>query len=111
MMDFELKLEKPDTSKCWISAIVMGVSYLLGGLIPMIPYFIYKDVNSALFTSAGITVAILLIFGYVKALITGTGHKAAAASAVQTLFVGALAAGASYGIVRGVNEKLGDRSS
>lgn len=107
MMDFELKLAKPDTSKCWVSALVMGMSYFIGGLIPMLPYFFFKEVNDALFTSIGITVVILLIFGYVKALVTGTDHRAAAASAVQTLLVGALAAGTSYGIVRMVNEKLG----
>lgn len=69
----------------------------------MIPYFAFKNVNHALFTSIGITVVILIIFGYVKALVTGTTHKDAVFSAAQTLFIGVLAAGVSYGIVRGVN--------
>ena len=30
MMDFELKLEKPKTSKGWKSALMMGISYFLG---------------------------------------------------------------------------------
>jgi predicted membrane protein (TIGR00267 family) len=110
MMDFELKLEKPDTSKCWISALVMGMSYFVGGLIPMLPYFLMDKVDNALCASIGISVVILLIFGYVKAIFTGTDRKTAVMSAVQTLFVGALAAGTSYAIVRGVNEKLGDKS-
>ena len=43
MMDFKLKMEKPDPSKAWISAGVMGASYFLGGIIPpMIPYFVTK---------------------------------------------------------------------
>jgi VIT1/CCC1 family predicted Fe2+/Mn2+ transporter len=107
MMDFKLKLEKPDPSRAWISAAVMGMAYFLGGIIPMIPYFAVKHVNTALFISIVITVIILLIFGYSKSIITGTGHKSAAFSAIQTLIVGALAAGASYGIVRGVNASLG----
>jgi VIT1/CCC1 family predicted Fe2+/Mn2+ transporter len=111
MMDFELKLDKPDTSKCWISALVMGMSYFIGGLIPMLPYFFFDEVYDALFTSVGISVITLLIFGYVKAIFTGTDRKAACWSAVQTLFVGALAAGTSYGIVRGVNQQLGDNSA
>lgn len=107
MMDFKLKTEEPDPSRAWISAGVMGMAYFLGGIIPMIPYFAVKDVNTALFISIGITVVILLAFGYSKSIITGTGHKSAIFSAIQTLIVGAAAAGASYGIVRGVNASLG----
>lgn len=72
----------------------------------MIPYFAFKNVNHALFTSIGITTVILIAFGYIKALVTGCKHKDAAWSAVQTLFVGALAAAVSYGIVRGVNSSI-----
>lgn len=106
-MDFKVKMEKPDPSRAWISAGVMGMAYFLGGIIPMIPYFAVRDVNTALFISIGITVVILLLFGYTKSIITGTGQKSAIFSALQTLIVGALAAGASYGIVRGVNASLG----
>ncbi|KXL42641.1 MAG: hypothetical protein FE78DRAFT_123265, partial [Acidomyces sp. 'richmondensis'] len=102
MMDFELRLEKPATNKAWIEGLIMGVSYFLGGLLPMIPYFAFKNVNHALFTSIGITAVILVIFGYTKAIITGCKTKDAVWSAVQTLFIGACAAGVSYGIVKGV---------
>jgi len=107
MMDFKLKMEKPDPSKAWISAGVMGASYFLGGIIPMVPYFIAKNVFTALKISIAIAVITLIAFGYIKSLITGTGHKSAVISAIQTLIVGALAVGASYGIVRGVNAALG----
>ena len=30
MMDFELKLEKPDVNRAWISAATMGISYFIG---------------------------------------------------------------------------------
>lgn len=30
MMDFELKLEKPNVSRAWISAGTMGLSYFIG---------------------------------------------------------------------------------
>lgn len=69
----------------------------------MIPYFAVHNVNKALFASIGITVFILLGFGYVKGIFTGTSQKVAIVSALQTLAVGAAAAGASYGIVRGIN--------
>lgn len=123
-MDFELKLDKPATKMACIEGIVMGVSYFVGklskvyvlpctatlmtwrtgGLLPMILYFAFRHrVDYALFTSIGVTAAILLGFGYVKALVTGCKHRDAVRSAVQTLVVGVVAAGVSYGIVRGVN--------
>ncbi|KAF2265864.1 DUF125-domain-containing protein [Lojkania enalia] len=102
MMKFELLLERPRTSRLYLSSLAMGLSYFFGGLVPMIPYFALVDVTHALFVSIGITVVILLAFGYVKAIITGTGHKGAFVSSLQTLAVGVVAAGASYGIVRGI---------
>ena len=108
MMDFELRLEKPAGSQAWISAMFMGFSYMLGGIIPMIPYFALLNVNHALFISIAITVVELLVFGYVKAKVTGLRKGPAVMSALQTLIVGALAAGASYGIVRGVNSSMGE---
>lgn len=108
MMDFELQLSKPDASRAWISALVMGLSYFIGGLIPMIPYFAYKNVNRALFMSIGITIFLLIGFGYVKAILTGMKRRDILASIVQTVAVGVLAAGTSYGIVSGINSAMGE---
>ena len=75
-----------------------------GGLLPLIPYFIFtKHISYALYTSIGLTGFVLLAFGFVKAKLTGTGLKDAAFGAVQTLIIGGVAAGAAYGIVRAVN--------
>lgn len=30
MMDFELKLEKPNVSRAWISGLTMGLAYFIG---------------------------------------------------------------------------------
>ncbi|KAH8909414.1 vacuolar iron transporter [Coniochaeta sp. PMI_546] len=105
MMDFELKLEKPNVSRAWISAATMGMSYFLGGLVPMIPYFAMSDATKALFVSIGITVVILLAFGYIKSWITIKSKRAAGRGALQTLFIGALAAATSYGIVRAIDSR------
>jgi vacuolar iron transporter family protein len=69
----------------------------------MIPYFAMKDVIHALFISIGITVITLLGFGYVKNWVTVGTKRAGAYGALQTLVIGALAAGASYGIVRAID--------
>jgi VIT1/CCC1 family predicted Fe2+/Mn2+ transporter len=100
MMDLELRLDEPDVSRAWISAATMGLSYFVGGLIPMIPYFVMEVAREALYVSIGITVVILLAFGYVKSYVTIKNKKAGLWGAVQTLIVGALAAGTSYAIVR-----------
>lgn len=107
MMDFELQLSRPCSNAGWISAIVIAISYFMGGLLPMIPYFIYSEIMDALYTSIAITFFVLLGFGYAKAIAIGQTKKDACFSAVQMLFVGTLAAGASYAIVRGVNAKMG----
>ncbi|RHZ55406.1 VIT1/CCC1 transporter family protein [Aspergillus thermomutatus] len=103
MMDFELKLEKPNISRAWISAATMGVSYFIGGLLPMVPYFAMTDVTHALFVSIGVTFVVLLSFGFLKNFVMLKTKRAGLYGAVQTLFVGALAAGTSYGIVYGID--------
>lgn len=106
-MDFELRLEKPDSKHAWIEAIVMGLAYMVGGLLPMIPYFALNNVQHALFISIGITVFILVVFGYSKAIVTGCTPKDSVVSAIHTLLVGVVAAGVSYGIVKGINASQG----
>ncbi|EME46218.1 hypothetical protein DOTSEDRAFT_86825 [Dothistroma septosporum NZE10] len=104
VMDFELKLSNPSVRMAPLEGLVMGASYFLGGLLPMVPYFATRNISHALFASISITAVILVMFGFAKALITGTTHRDAAWSAVQTVTIGALAAAVSYGIVRGMNE-------
>ncbi|KAK0712541.1 VIT family-domain-containing protein [Lasiosphaeria miniovina] len=100
MMDFELSLPEPDVSRAWVSAATMGLSYFVGGLIPMLPYFFMDQASQALLVSVAITVVILLLFGYAKNWLTIRTKKAGVWGALQTLVIGALAAGTSYAIVR-----------
>src|SRR4051794_30712154 len=39
MMKCELRLEKPDASRARNSAIRIAITYIFGGLIPLLPYF------------------------------------------------------------------------
>jgi len=100
-----LKIQKPGPAQATFSAIAMGISYFIGGIIPMLPYFCTDKINTALFTSIGITVVILLSFGYVKTRLSVTSTRVAVSGALQTLLIGAAAAGASYGIVRAVDSR------
>lgn len=102
-MDHSVKMEKPSLHDALIAGLVMAVAYFVGGILPMIPYFCVSDVLTGLFASIVITFFLLIAFGYVKAAVTGCGREAAIRSAWQTLLVGAVASGCSFGIVYGLN--------
>jgi VIT1/CCC1 family predicted Fe2+/Mn2+ transporter len=95
MMRFELGLEEPDPKRAISSAIAISSSYIVGGLIPLAPYMILPNAESALLWSCLLTLAALLIFGYSKAKFTGNKPIK---SALQTLIIGSLAAGTAYAI-------------
>ncbi|MGG5251953.1 VIT1/CCC1 transporter family protein [Neobacillus sp. SM06] len=97
MMRFELGLEKPDPSRARNSAITIALSYILGGLVPLLPYFFMAQPISGLKVSAIITLIALAIFGYVKGRFTGTSPWK---SSFQTTVVGGLAAGAAFLLAR-----------
>lgn len=112
LLDHSLKVDKPDVRTAWICAIIMAVAYFIGGIVPMLPYFFVgkhsalHSVLDGLYVSIGISIILLLSFGYVKAMVTGCGRKAAVSSALQTLFVGIVASGTSFGIVWALNHGL-----
>ncbi|PWN21120.1 DUF125-domain-containing protein [Microstroma glucosiphilum] len=95
-------LEPVSTSRAWQSAVTIGLSYFLGGLLPLFPYILLDTTRTALFTSIAVTGLVLMIFGVLKTKFTGgeEGLKGYGYGAVSTLAVGGLAAGASWLIVR-----------
>ncbi len=97
MMRFELGLEEPQRNRAGRSAITIALSYVVGGLIPLAPYMVGRSMPSALAASVGITLVALLVFGGVKGRLTGAGTVR---SAVQTVVIGGLAAGAAYLLAR-----------
>ena len=92
---FELGLEKPNPKRAFQSALTIAVSYILGGLIPLFPYMVMKDVDIALLTSVAFTLVALLVFGFVKGYFTGMQPII---SSLQTAFIGAIASAAAFGI-------------
>lgn len=97
MMRFELGLEKPDPSRARNSAFTIAISYILGGLIPLLPYFFITNPISGLKVSVIVTLIALAIFGYVKGRFTGTSPWK---SSFQTTVVGGLAAAVAFGLAR-----------
>jgi VIT1/CCC1 family predicted Fe2+/Mn2+ transporter len=99
MMRFELGLEEPDPRRALRSAATIAVSYIVGGFIPLFPYFILPKIGQALQLSIAVTLIALAVFGFVKSIFTGTNRVR---GAVQTVLVGGIAAAAAFALARAV---------
>ena len=97
MMRFELGLEAPDPARALYSALTISLSYVLGGLVPLLPYISIDNAASALKISALFTLLALFGFGYVKGRFTGTKPLK---SALQTSIIGGIAAVAAFAIAQ-----------
>ncbi len=97
MMKYELGLDKPDEKRARKSAFNIGASYIVGGLVPLLPYFFVDTTFEGLEMSAVITLICLFCFGYFKSKMTGV---APISGAFKVMLIGALAASAAYAIAR-----------
>ncbi|HEX5443591.1 MAG TPA: VIT1/CCC1 transporter family protein [Pirellulales bacterium] len=99
MMRFELGLEEPDPSRARTSALTIALSYIVGGLVPLAPYLVFRSVERGLIGSMVVTGLALLVFGYVKGRFTAARPLR---SAWQTTLVGGLAAAAAFLIAKAI---------
>jgi len=97
MMQYELGLQAPDPARARKSALTIGVSYIVGGLIPLSPYLFTGRPAEGFKISAVVTLICLFVFGYLKSKATGQPLLAGAA---KVTLIGALAAAAAYLIAR-----------
>ena len=97
MMKFELGLQQPKINRARQSAFNIAVSYVVGGLIPLSPYFYTSQPKHGLLFSCIITFIALAIFGFFKSKVT---NQPLFAGAIRTAIIGALAAGAAYFIAK-----------
>jgi VIT1/CCC1 family predicted Fe2+/Mn2+ transporter len=97
MMRFELGLEEPNPRRAVVSALTIAGSYIAGGLVPLAPYFFFRNVTEALMASIVVTLLALLFFGYIKGQFT---TQRPGRSAWQTALVGGLAAAAAFTIAK-----------
>lgn len=97
MMRFELGLEEPDPKRALQSAFNIAISYIVGGMIPLSPYFVLPHAHQALPYSIVLTLIALLAFGGIKGVIMGLSPWR---NAFQTVLIGGFAAAAAFGIAR-----------
>jgi predicted membrane protein (TIGR00267 family) len=103
MMRFELGLEKPDANRATRSAMAIGLSYVAGGLVPLMPYFFTDNVRTALLYSAVLTTVFLFVFGWFKSRATGQ-HPFWGAT--QVTLIGVVAASAAFLIAQAIESRL-----
>lgn len=97
MMKYELGLEEPDPNRAAKSAATIGLSYVVGGMIPLSPYFFTTTPLEGLKISAVITLICLFFFGYFKSKVTG---QPVLKGALKVMIIGALAAAAAFGVAK-----------
>ncbi|WP_234340226.1 VIT1/CCC1 transporter family protein [Gorillibacterium timonense] len=97
MMRHELGLEKPEPKRARNSSITIGLSYVVGGLIPLSPYILIDEMRTALTLSIILTLIALFVFGFGKGKFMGT-H--ALKSAISTTLVGGAAAAVAFFIAK-----------
>jgi len=97
MMKFELGLEKPHPKRARNSALTIGISYIIGGLLPLTAYFFTNHPTDGLILSAIITTICLFVFGYFKSKVTG---QSPIYGALKVTLIGLVAAGAAFAIAK-----------
>jgi VIT1/CCC1 family predicted Fe2+/Mn2+ transporter len=97
MMRFELGLERPDKNRAHHSALVIAISYIVGGLIPLSAYFFTESAQEGLIYSSIITLICLVVFGLVKSKLTG---QPLLKGAMRVTLIGAAAAAAAFAIAK-----------
>ena len=85
------------------AAFVMGISYFLGGLVPLAPYF-FLSTNQAIFLSILLTTIVLFLVGVWSARFT---KRSALRSGFEMLIISCTAALIGYAIARSVSWYFG----
>lgn len=94
MMAEEHQLSPIDRKQAWRAAWVVGISAVIGSLVPLAP-FPFLPVGTSMWVSVLITAAVLFVIGYYKAHVT-VGRPMR--SGVEMTIIGILSALAGYAV-------------
>jgi VIT1/CCC1 family predicted Fe2+/Mn2+ transporter len=92
MIQKELGLDPEPKTVRLAEGVTIGVSYLVGSLVPLMPYFLLK-IPAALPTSIGLTFVVLAGIGVVRGTLARIGLLR---SALEVVAVGVLTGGGGY---------------
>jgi VIT1/CCC1 family predicted Fe2+/Mn2+ transporter len=97
MMREELGLLEPAAGAAYKTSLTIGLSYIVGALVPLFPFLMPLSINQALLLSSVTTLSALFLVGIFKARFTGAAWWR---SGAETMLIGAAAAAAAYVLVR-----------
>lgn len=97
MMREELGMQEEDVRPPVRSAAIIGGSYMAGAILPLLPYLVAQNVLQGLLYSSILTLAALFVAGVLKGRISG---RSWALSGLETVGIGAIAAGTAYGLAK-----------
>ncbi len=103
MMRYELGLERPDAGRAHRSAFNISMSYIVGGLIPLMGYIFTSSTERGLLSSSIITILCLIFFGYLKSKYTGQNPLM---GSFKTTGIGILAAASAFAFAYFFNHKM-----
>ncbi|TDZ29018.1 Vacuolar iron transporter cccA [Colletotrichum spinosum] len=111
LMQFHHCEQEPASNRAFISAMTIAAGYLLGGLVPLFPYFFVpsEDVHLALYVSVAVMAVALFVFGYIKTCIVSGWHgsrcvRQGVVGGLEMVIVGGAAAGAAMGLVKAFDQ-------
>lgn len=89
MMREELGLSKEETARPILSGIIIGAFFLIGGIIPLLPFIFMTPVTSALIASIFAAIGVMICIGFFRWYLNkgGLGKKV-----VETVIIGLVAA-------------------
>jgi len=102
MMKHEHGLIKPHPKRARKSAFNIGMSYIIGGMVPLSPYFIFTDSIFSLKVSVAVTLVCLYTFGFIKSKLTGVNPIL---GGLKVMLIGAIAAAAAFAIAKLIEGK------
>jgi VIT1/CCC1 family predicted Fe2+/Mn2+ transporter len=109
MVDFlmrfhhQLSMDDHTASRAVKSGLTISGGYFFGGLVPLLPYLLFANMQVAFAGSVIIMILALFVFGWVKtALLAERDHAVCLKNGVQMVVMGSVAAGAAMGCVKAV---------
>lgn len=105
LMRFHHQLAEADftRTRAYVCGLTIAASYFIGGLVPLMPYLFFAQVEDALWCSVFIMALALFSFGWVKTALVGEVNRMTCfRNAIEMLILGGAAAGAAMGCVRAI---------
>lgn len=99
LMQLELKIEQPAKDRAAKSGGTIAASYLVGGFVPLFPYFIFNN-KIGFYVSCAVTILALMIFGFFKSRVTG---RPVLVGTIKLTLTGIAAATAAYFLAKAVS--------